>query len=105
MSGPRKVAVIGAGPAGITSAYQLSKNKDIEVELYEAAPTVGGLAKSINLWNQKVDIGPHRFFSSDKQVNSLWLEVEVKITKWLIASLVFYIAISSFITRLNLSML
>ena len=71
----KKVAIIGAGPAGITAAYQLSKSENIEVELFEADYAVGGLAKSLNLWNQTVDIGPHRFFSSDKKVNALWLEV------------------------------
>jgi protoporphyrinogen oxidase len=69
-----KIAVIGAGPAGITAAYQISKNVS-SVDVYEAGPSVGGLAKTIELWNQKVDIGPHRFFSSDTRVNKLWLEV------------------------------
>lgn len=69
-----KIAIIGAGPAGMTAAYQLAKQlKDIDV--YEAGPSVGGMAKTIELWNQKVDIGPHRFFSNDTRVNELWLEV------------------------------
>ena len=75
MSSTKRVAVIGAGPAGMTAAYQLSKFDGIDVEVFEAAAHVGGLATSIDLWNQRVDIGPHRFFSSDRQVNSLWLEV------------------------------
>jgi len=74
-----RVAVIGAGPAGITAAYQISKEiksgKVVELDVYEAESQVGGLAKSIHIWNQKVDIGPHRFFSHDRQVNQLWLEV------------------------------
>jgi protoporphyrinogen oxidase len=70
----KKVAVIGAGPAGITAAYELSK-KGVVVDLYEASPFVGGMARSIKLWGQIVDIGPHRFFSSDTRVNKLWLEV------------------------------
>jgi protoporphyrinogen oxidase len=69
-----KIAVIGAGPAGITAAYQISK-KISGVDVYEASDAVGGLSKTIDLWNQKVDLGPHRFFSSDKIVNQLWLEV------------------------------
>ncbi len=69
-----KVVVIGAGPAGLTAAYQLSK-AGVEVDVFEASPSVGGLAKTIELWGQKVDIGPHRFFSSDRRVNELWLEV------------------------------
>lgn len=75
LSEVKRVAVIGAGPAGLTAAYQLSKRKDVEVTLFEASSAVGGLAKSITLWNQRVDIGPHRFFSSDTRVNELWLEV------------------------------
>jgi protoporphyrinogen oxidase len=69
-----KIAVIGAGPAGMTSAYELAK-QNIQVDVYEASPSVGGMSKTIELWNQKVDIGPHRFFSDDTRVNELWLEV------------------------------
>lgn len=69
-----KVAVIGAGPAGMTAGYELSKKK-VSVDVYEASASVGGMARTIVLWNQKVDIGPHRFFSNDTRVNELWLEV------------------------------
>jgi protoporphyrinogen oxidase len=68
------VAVIGAGPAGMTSAYTLTK-KSIKVDVFESTSSVGGMAKTIDLWDQKVDIGPHRFFSSDTRINRLWLEV------------------------------
>jgi protoporphyrinogen oxidase len=71
---PRHVAVIGAGPAGLTAAYELSKH-GVYVEVFEADANVGGLCRTISLWNQKVDLGPHRFFSSDSRVNHLWLEV------------------------------
>ena len=70
----KKIAIIGAGPAGLSAAYLLSKEK-IDIDLYEAGSSVGGMAKSIKLWDQIVDLGPHRFFSSDPRVNSLWLEV------------------------------
>ncbi|TNE72194.1 MAG: FAD-dependent oxidoreductase [Bacteroidetes bacterium] len=70
----KKVAVIGAGPAGITAAYELTK-KGFEVHVYEASEHVGGLSRTIELWNQKVDLGPHRFFSTDTKVNKAWLEV------------------------------
>jgi protoporphyrinogen oxidase len=69
-----KVAVIGAGPAGMTAAYELAK-KGINVDLFEAGPSVGGMSKTLDLWDQKVDIGPHRFFSNDTRVNKIWLEV------------------------------
>lgn len=68
-----KVAVIGAGPAGMSAAYELKK-KGIDVDIFEASKSVGGMAKTIKLWDQLVDLGPHRFFSSDPRVNKLWLE-------------------------------
>lgn len=71
---PKRVAVIGAGPAGIAAAYSLAK-AGVAVDVFEAGPSVGGLARTLELWNQKVDLGPHRFFSSDNRVNRLWLEV------------------------------
>lgn len=74
MSETKKIAVIGAGPAGLTAAYELAK-KGYTVDVYEAGSEVGGLSKTIDLWNQKVDLGPHRFFSNDTKVNELWLEV------------------------------
>lgn len=72
--GEMKVGIIGAGPAGLACAYRLTA-REIKSEVYEAGSSPGGLAKSIRLWNQTVDLGPHRFFSSDRRVNELWLEV------------------------------
>ena len=69
-----KVAIVGAGPAGITAAYQLVKG-GAEVEVFDAEDAVGGLARSIDLWGQRVDLGPHRFFSSDPRISGLWHEV------------------------------
>ncbi len=73
-----RIAIIGGGPAGLTAAYQLSKElggKITTVDVYEASDNVGGMSRSIQLWNQTVDLGPHRFFSKDKKINALWLEV------------------------------
>jgi protoporphyrinogen oxidase len=73
MSNSQQIAVIGAGPAGLSAALQLQRaGKDVTV--YEAADQVGGMAKSFELWGQIVDLGPHRFFSSDPRVNKFWLE-------------------------------
>jgi len=72
-----KIAIIGAGPAGMTAGYELAK-KIKDVDVYEASSSVGGMAKTIDLWNQKIDIGPHRFFSNDTRINELWLEVAGK---------------------------
>ena len=54
----KKYAIIGAGPAGLTAAYALTK---AGVDVYEADNEVGGMAKTIDLWGQLVDLGPHRF--------------------------------------------
>ena len=64
---------MGAGPAGLTAAYSL-QSKGFEVHLFESSDSVGGMARSVPMWNQIVDIGPHRFFSSDPRVNRFWLE-------------------------------
>jgi len=69
-----RVAVIGAGPAGITAAHQLAK-RGAEVQVFESDGEVGGMSRTFELWGQKVDIGPHRFFSNDTRVNRLWLDV------------------------------
>lgn len=45
------------------------------MDVFEAGSQVGGLARTISLWGQRVDLGPHRFFSTDRRVNNLWLEV------------------------------
>ena len=68
------IAVIGAGPAGLTAAYELLK-ANAKVEIFEASGAVGGMSKTLSLWGQLVDLGPHRFFSSDPRVNRLWFEV------------------------------
>ncbi len=62
----------------MTAAYQLSKKLGDHIsilEVYERSDRVGGLSRSLDLWDQRVDLGPHRFFSHDPEINSLWLEV------------------------------
>jgi len=69
-----RVGIIGAGPAGLTAAYQLLKS-GADVAVFEASGDVGGMARSLDLWGQRVDLGPHRFFSMDERVNRMWREV------------------------------
>ncbi len=70
-----KVIVIGAGPAGLSCAYQLSKEPNVSVEVYEASPYIGGMSRSFDLWGQRVDLGPHRFFSKQKEINDFFMEM------------------------------
>ncbi len=72
----KKVIIIGAGPAGLTAAYKLLKSKsNIEVEIYEESKQVGGISKTINYKNNRMDLGGHRFFSKSKEINDLWDEI------------------------------
>jgi len=67
----KKIIVIGAGPAGVSCGYELSK-AGYSVEVFEASSYIGGMARSFDLWGQRVDVGPHRFFSKDKKINSFF---------------------------------
>src|SRR5205823_574314 len=58
----------------MTAALQLSRG-GAQVTVYEADERVGGLARSLELWGQTVDLGPHRFFCTEERVNRLWREV------------------------------
>ena len=49
------------------------KTKNFKQQLSEISNNVGGMARSIKLFDRIVDIGPHRFFSNDTRVNKLWL--------------------------------
>jgi protoporphyrinogen oxidase len=69
-----KVIIIGAGPAGLSCASELVKRK-IKVEIFEAGEHIGGMARSFDLWGQRVDLGPHRFFSKEKAVNDFFKEM------------------------------
>ena len=72
---PPRVAVIGAGPAGLTAAYLLSK-EGIGVTVIEADPKlVGGIARTASYKGYHFDIGGHRFFSKSKEVEDLWTEL------------------------------
>jgi protoporphyrinogen oxidase len=70
----KKVIIIGAGPAGLSCAYELSKN-DVQVIVFESSDYVGGMARSFDLWGQIVDLGPHRFFSKQTEVNTFFKEL------------------------------
>ena len=67
--------VIGAGPAGLTTAYQLAK-AGRSVQVIEQDPTyVGGISRTVDYKGFLFDIGGHRFFSKSKEVVDLWNEI------------------------------
>ena len=67
------VIVIGAGPAGLTAAWKLAESGQ-RVLVLESSEAVGGLARSLEVFGARVDVGPHRFFSSDRRINEAWLD-------------------------------
>ncbi|NCC44298.1 MAG: FAD-dependent oxidoreductase, partial [Clostridia bacterium] len=69
----KKVVIIGAGPAGLTAAYCLLQNsKEYEVTILEESDAIGGISRTVNYKGNRMDIGGHRFFSKDKDVNAFW---------------------------------
>jgi protoporphyrinogen oxidase len=68
------IAVLGAGPAGLTAAYVLGL-RGVPGVVYEADGTVGGIAKTVVYDGYRFDLGGHRFFTKFSQVQRLWEEV------------------------------
>ncbi|MFL6230762.1 MAG: NAD(P)/FAD-dependent oxidoreductase [Pyrinomonadaceae bacterium] len=71
---PARVVVLGAGPAGLTAAYELGKANVASVVL-EKGVVVGGLARTGNYKGFRFDIGGHRFYTKVKAVEAVWHEV------------------------------
>jgi protoporphyrinogen oxidase len=69
-----EVAIFGAGPAGLTAAYQLSKY-GLQSLVLEKSGMVGGHARTESYKGYRFDIGGHRFFTKIEQVNEIWREV------------------------------
>jgi protoporphyrinogen oxidase len=73
-SDPGSVVVIGAGPAGLTAAYQLGKAGH-PCTVLEATDVVGGISQTVVRDGWRFDIGGHRFFTKVAEVDALWHEI------------------------------
>jgi len=71
--GKRTAVIIGAGPAGLTAAYELLTRTDVRPIVLEKNPDVGGLSRTIEHHGNLMDIGGHRFFSKSDRVMNWWL--------------------------------
>lgn len=72
----KKVVIIGAGPAGLTAAYELVKdNQNYEVVVLEESKEFGGISRTVRYHGNRMDIGGHRFFSKDERVMNFWKEL------------------------------
>jgi len=71
----REAIIIGAGPAGLTVAYELLHRTDIKPILFEMTNDLGGISRTVNYKGNRIDIGGHRFFSRIARVMDWWLKI------------------------------
>jgi protoporphyrinogen oxidase len=69
------VVIIGAGPAGLTAAYELVTRYGITSTVLEADSVVGGISRTVERDGWRFDIGGHRFFTKVKEVEAFWHEI------------------------------
>lgn len=72
MEKKRHAVIIGAGPAGLTAAYELLQKTDILPIIIEESPYIGGISRTARYKGNRMDLGGHRFFSKDKRVVDFW---------------------------------
>ena len=71
----RETIIIGAGPAGLSAAYELTRQGH-PCRVLEADPTyVGGIARTVVYNGNRFDIGGHRFFTKNSEIEALWREI------------------------------
>ena len=71
----KKAIIIGAGPAGLTAAYELLTRSDYMPIVLEENDYVGGISATLDYKNNKIDMGGHRFFSKSERVMNWWLGI------------------------------
>jgi len=75
MNRPKTAIIIGAGPAGLTAAYELLTRTDIKPIVLEKSNYMGGISRTVNYKGNRIDIGGHRFFSKSDRVMEWWLKI------------------------------
>jgi protoporphyrinogen oxidase len=72
---PSPVVILGAGPAGLTAAYELSRHSVPAIVLEQDPRYVGGISRTVEHQGYRFDIGGHRFFSKSQEIEDLWTEI------------------------------
>src|ERR1700709_2723171 len=67
--------IIGAGPAGLTAAFELLKRTDTRPVVLEKSEYMDGISRTVNFKGNRIDIGGHRFFSKSDRVMHWWLQI------------------------------
>ncbi len=68
----KQVVIVGAGPAGLTAAYELLEKTDMKPLVLEATEQIGGISQTVRYKGNRMDIGGHRFFSKSQEVMAWW---------------------------------
>lgn len=71
----RKAVIIGAGPGGLTAAFEFLKRTSITPVVLEQSTEMGGISRTVNYKGNRIDIGGHRFFSKSDRVMRWWIDV------------------------------
>ena len=71
----KKAIIVGAGPAGLTAAYELLEKTGIKPIVFEMSGDIGGISKTINYKGNRIDMGGHRFFSKSDRVMQWWMDI------------------------------
>ena len=71
----KSAIIIGAGPAGLTAAYELLLHTDIKPVIFEQSDIPGGISQTVNYKGNRMDIGGHRFFSKSDRVMQWWFNI------------------------------
>ena len=71
----KRAIIIGAGPAGLTAAYEFATRTDIIPIVIEASDLMGGISRTVNYKGNRIDIGGHRFFSKSERVMEWWMKM------------------------------
>lgn len=74
MSPIKTAIIIGAGPAGLTAAYELLTRTRIKPIILEQSSGVGGISRTVTFKHNRLDIGGHRFFTQSGRVNQWWFQ-------------------------------
>ncbi|TME47407.1 MAG: FAD-dependent oxidoreductase, partial [Chloroflexi bacterium] len=69
------VVVMGAGPAGLSAAHELTRHGTPVTVIEKDPRQVGGIARTLEFMGCRFDVGPHRFFSKSPEIEALWTEV------------------------------
>ena len=98
----KKAIIIGAGPSGLTAAYELLNKSEILPVILEATGDIGGISKTVNYKGNRIDIGGHRFFSKSDKVMSLWQNILPMMTRTRLSRIFFLRKFFDYPVSLNL---